>query len=170
MSRRENLGVVPTAWWFLRDPTDLAFPQLRLRPLVTHLGVQIIQEFFFCITWGPSTKLEHTIRSIRSGHGGTTLVKRRSSTGPSFQSSSGAPAPCKPVNNEGREARPLGRKGLNLYSTATQPPGKCDLGSTQRILIGLSKCTSWRWGVMPASFSSWRHLLADGGLPEELSE
>ena len=59
--RRKNLRVILTAWWSLRDPTGLDLPQLRLGPLVAHLGIQIGQECLLCIKWGPSTK--HTIRS-----------------------------------------------------------------------------------------------------------
>lgn len=35
-SQRENLRVILTAWWSLRDPTDLNLPQLMLGPLVTY--------------------------------------------------------------------------------------------------------------------------------------
>lgn len=63
--RRENLRVILSAWWSLRDPTDRDLPQLRLGPLLTHQGIQIGQEFLLCIKWGPSTK--HTIRSSHLG-------------------------------------------------------------------------------------------------------
>lgn len=38
-SQRGNLRVILTAQWSLRDPTDQDLPQLKLEPLVTHLGI-----------------------------------------------------------------------------------------------------------------------------------